>query len=290
MKNKILSAFTIILAVLYPLSFLLEKKSNQIKTYETAFLNPKNINSVQKIKISDTECDLYLLNKNGIWSGNVSSSDKEMIFSAEQQTVKNFIKNLSSIKKLYLSSSNSKILNDSNWNFKISYTLQNGIETEILIGKTDISKSKRFIKLPSEKKIYKTDANFEPFLTTDANFWVCPNLFTAPDGNEITEEKIQRITFVHQGKKTVLIPGTENFSEKAEKLLSLRHGKLSDDVFSRIMSDTIEIETEDNKFTRIKIQPKDEDFLVQYEIDGKFYTAEISLWTYNKIIEIFSRP
>lgn len=290
MKNKILIAFTIILAVLYPLSFLLEKKSNQIKTYETAFLNPKNINSVQKIKISDTECDLYLFNKNGIWSGNFFSSGKEINFSAEQQTVKNFIKNLSSIKKLYLSSSNSKILNDSNWNFKISYTLQNGIETEILIGKTDISKSKRFIKLPSEKKIYKTDANFEPFLTTDANFWVCPNLFTAPDGNEITEEKIQRITFVHQGKKTVLLPGTENFSEKAEKLLSLRHGKLSDDVFSRIMSDTIEIETEDNKFTRIKIQPKDEDFLVQYEIDGKFYTAEISLWTYNKIIEIFSRP
>lgn len=290
MKNKILIAFTIILAVLFPFSFLLERKSNQIKTYETAFLNPKNINSVQNIKLSDTERELSLLNKNGIWSGKFSSSDKEMIFYAEQQTVKNFIKNLSSIKKLYLSSSNSKLLNDSNWNFKISYILQNGIETEILIGKTDISKSKRFIKLPSKMEIYKTDANFEPFLSTDANFWVCPNLLPSADKNEITEEKIQRITFVHKGKKTVLLPGTEKFSEQAEKLLSLRHGKLSDEVFSKIMSDTIEIETEDNKVTRIKIQPKDEDFLVQYELDGKFYTAEISLWTYNKIIEIFNQP
>ena len=49
MKDKILIFFTIFLIFLFPLSFLIEKKQNFIKTYETSFLNPENDKEIEKI-------------------------------------------------------------------------------------------------------------------------------------------------------------------------------------------------------------------------------------------------
>ena len=40
MKDKILVCAAVVLALIFPLSFLAEKKTNSLKTYETAFLNP----------------------------------------------------------------------------------------------------------------------------------------------------------------------------------------------------------------------------------------------------------
>ena len=49
MKDKILIFLTIFFVILFPLSFLLEKKQNSIETFETAFLNPKNEIEIKKI-------------------------------------------------------------------------------------------------------------------------------------------------------------------------------------------------------------------------------------------------
>ncbi len=292
MKNKILLFLAVILIVLFPLSFFIEKKANGIKTYETAFLNPKNTESILKISIFDKESKIELSLQNDIWSGTFLENDssEKTVFLAEQQTVKNFIKNLSSVRKLYVSSENQKILNNSNWIFKVSYELKDGKITEILFGKNDISKTKRFLKLPEKKEIYKTEANFESFLTTNPDFWIYPDFVPLVNGKKLEVQNIQKLSFVHNRKRTTLIPSTEDFSKKAETLLSLRHGKLSSSAFSKIQSDTLEIEADENKTIYIKIQPKDEskeDFLVQYEFNENYYVTEISAWTYNRILEIF---
>lgn len=289
MKNKILFIVAIILIALFPLSFFIEKSANGIKTYETAFLNPKNSESVLKIKILDKVNEIELSYENKIWSGTLQKNNfsEKTVFLAGQQTVNNFIKSLSQVRRLYVSSESQKILNDSNWIFKISYELKNGKTTEILFGKNDISKTERFLKLPENKTIYKTEADFEPFLTTSADFWVYPEFVPLVNGKKIEAKNIQRLSFVHNRKRTTLIPGSEDFSSKAETLLSLRHGKISESAFSSADFDTIEIEADENKIISIKIQPYGEDFLVQYDLESMDYTVEISSWTYNRILEIF---
>ena len=284
MKDKILVCAAVILALIFPLSFLAEKKTNSLKTYETAFLNPKNENQIQKIEIESAGSNILLENRNGFFTG--SNPDKTYVFPAEQKTVKNFISALKKVRKISKIEDSGAILNDKSYSFKISYMLKDGSSTSILIGKTDITETKRFIIIPGNSGVFKTESDFEPFLTTSADFWVCPEIVW--NFSEKTEaEEIQKISWKKNGKNAVLIPSAKDFLKNADLILSLRHGKLAPVHDFDENSDFLEIEFTSGEFS-VRIVPAAEDYILVYKNSGMNYAAEISGWTYGRITEIFS--
>lgn len=284
MKDKILVCAAVILALIFPLSFLAEKKTNSLKTYETAFLNPKNENQIQKIEIESAGSNILLENRNGFFTG--SNPDKTYVFPAEQKTVKNFISALKKVRKISKIEDSGAILNDKSYSFKISYMLKDGSSTSILIGKTDITETKRFIIIPGNSGVFKTESDFEPFLTTSADFWVCPEIVW--NFSEKTEaEEIQKISWKKNGKNAVLIPSAKDFLKNADLILSLRHGKLAPVHDFDENSDFLEIEFTSGEFS-VRIVPAAEDYILVYKNSGMNYAAEISGWTYGRISEIFS--
>ena len=285
MKDNILIFLTIFLAIIFPLSFFIEKRQNSVETYETAFLNPKNENEIEKITLESFDSTVILENKDGFFTG--VNSEKTYIFPADQKSVKNLISVLKKVRKITKSESSGEKLNEKNCDFRISYTLKSGKATEILFGKTDITETKRFVKIPGKNEIFKTESDFEPFLTTSADFWVCPEIVWNPNSAENLADEIQKISLVQDGKRKTLIPSAKDFSKKAETLLSLRHGKLCPAVETSENSDFLEVEFEDNIFS-VKIIPATESFVLVYGKSGSNYAAEISEWTLNRLNEIFS--
>lgn len=285
MKDKILFFSAILLAMLFPLSFLLEKKQNSIETYETAFLNPKNENEIEKITLQKIDSTLVLENNNGFFTG--GNTEKTYVFPADQKSVKNLVSALKKIRKISKSESSGENLNQKNFDFRISYTLKNGITTEILFGKTDITETKRFVKIPGKNEIFKIESDFEPFLTTSADFWVCPEIVWKPGHEIIHADEIQKISLIENGRRKTLVPSSKDFLKKAETLLSLRHGKLCPEIEFTENPVILEVEFEKNIFS-VKIVPSAEDFVLVYKNESSNYAAEISGWTFSRLKEIFT--
>lgn len=285
MKDKILFFSAIFFALLFPLSFLLEKKINSIETYETAFLNPKNENEIETITLQKNDSTLILENKNGFFTG--GNEEKTYVFPADQKSVKNLVSAMKKIRKITKVESSGENLDKKNCDFRISYTLKNGGETEILFGKTDITETKRFVKIPGKNDIFKIESDFEPFLTTSADFWVCPEIIWNSGREMLRADEIQKISLVENGKRKTLIPSSKDFLKKAETILSLRHGKLCPEIEVPENPALFEVEFEKTIFS-VEIVPSTEDFVIVYKNAGANYAAEISGWTYSRLKEIFT--
>ena len=285
MKDKVLIFFTIFLVFLFPLSFLIEKKQNFIKTYETSFLNPENDKEIEKIIVETPETSLILKNEGGFFTGN--SNEKNCAFPADQKIVENFIQILKKIRKITKAESSGTILNEKNYEFKISYQLKNGKTTSILVGKTDITETKRFVKIPSSSGTFKTEADFSPFLTTSADFWVCPEIVWNFGNSKVSSEQIQKISLIKNGKRKTLIPSSKDFIKKAETVISLRHGKICPKPEISENQEFLEVEFSDSRLL-LKIIPFKEDYILTYKNKHCDFSAEISGWTYGRLMEVFS--
>lgn len=285
MKDKILIFLTIFFVILFPLSFLLEKKQNSIETFETAFLNPKNEIEIKKIILASPDSTLEFENKNDFYFG--GNIEKTYVFPADQKSVKNLVSDLKKIRKLSKAESSGTILNEKNYDFKILYELNDGKTTEILFGKSDITETKRFVKIPAKNEVFKTESDLEPFFTTNADFWVCPEIVWNSKSEKKSAEDIQKICLLQNGKRKTLLPSAKDFYKNAETLLSLRHGKLCPKIELPENAETLEVEFDDNIFS-VKIAPKGEDFVLVYETKDSDYAAEISGWTYNRLKETFA--
>ncbi|UKI52614.1 MAG: hypothetical protein L6V86_05405 [Treponema sp.] len=172
-------------------------------------------------------------------------------------------------------------------NSKISYQLKNGKTTSILVGKTDITETKRFVKIPSSSGTFKTEADFSPFLTTSADFWVCPEIVWNFGNSKISSEQIQKISLIKNGKRKTLIPSSKDFIKKAETVISLRHGKICPKPEISENQEFLEVEFSDSRLL-LKIIPFNEDYILTYKNKHCDFSAEISGWTYGRLMEVFS--
>lgn len=289
MKQKLLIFFTAILIVLFPLSFIIEKKQNSFSSVKTAFLNPKNEREIDSIILQDQYSSLVLKNKSDNENVFFVGGNNEMtyVFPVEQNTVKNFISSLKKIRNLYKVDSTGNILNKENFSFKITYILKNGMETELLFGKNDITGTKRFLKLKAKNEVFKTDSDFDAFLTTNSNFWVLPEIIYLSNKEKINAEEIQKITLKTKERTKNILPSSKDFLEKADSLLSLRHGKLVplyDFTENKAeKAECIEIEFDEDAFFCVEIFKNNDDYVLLYKNKNLNYACEISAWTYEKL-------
>lgn len=285
MKDKILIFLTIFFALLFPLSFLLEKKQNSVESFETAFLNPKNKTEIKKIILTNSDSTLELENKNGFYFG--GNTEKTYVFPADQKSVKNLVSALTKIRKLSKAESSGSILNEKNYDFKIIYELNGGSTTKILFGKSDITETKRFVKIPGKNEVFRTESDLEQFFTTSADFWGYPEIVWNPKSEKKSAEDIQKISLLQNGKRKTFLPSANDFYKNAETILSLRHGKLCPKTEIPENTEIFEVEFDDYIFS-VKIIPSGEDFVLVYKNEYSDYVAEISSWTYSRLKEAFS--
>lgn len=285
MSEKRLMLVALFFIILFPVSILTEKRANYTETRKTAFINPSQQNNINCFEISAADKKMsFSKNKN-----NWTFSDGINIFPCDNKTADNFLKVLSKIRKLE-KISRKNLLDDNNFSYKISYYL-NDEKTEFLTGKKDLTLTRRQVQIPGMRGVFITENDFDSFLTSDENFWINRKLLKLDIISEKTE--LNKISLLKKSKRNTLInDSSSGFEQKAQKLLSLNHGKISRNNFDKNKSFVeLSVETSEGLSASIKIQKNagDEDYTVLYETEAYNYEAELSAWTYEKIRELFSR-
>lgn len=280
--EKYLWFLAAVLLLLFPLSFVIQNRKSSLKTTKTALLNPKYENEIKEIDIRQDEIEIRLFYNNGIWTCHWDS----FIFPADQNSVSRLIGTLKKIRKLEEISRQNDFFQDSQAT-EFSYCLENGTTSSFFAGKTDLSETKISLKTGKKDKIYYTENDISQFKNLSPSFWIEPELI--PLHTDYSLDIISKISFVENGIRRNLIPGSENFDEKLKTLLSLRHGKIETSDISKEYARLELLTSEDKKILLIFSELDDQTYLVTCRNSDFNYSVSISSWTYGKLKELFNQ-
>ncbi len=314
-ENKILIVITILLAILYTLSFVKNAASDKRDKVKTALVNPKYKESIDSIRLQDSSSCIELKKENGFWIVHLtpqenSLSEKSYLqisLPLSQEKINNLLEELIRIRNMYkisdkINKNNSLGLTNGT-EFHITYKYQDlntGTEAfrELIFGNQDFSLSSRYMMTGENTQVYEIDNSMDLYLTTSIQSWAEPYIISRTTAN--TDIQSLSIIFTDEKKKKS-IKKIREIDDNVKKLLDLRHGGLpsSDEVIKidNTEADTeIEIENGDKSKIILKITQSDEQegtFIVKTlyfrpDEQSAFYTSysKISSWTYNKIKEI----
>ncbi len=322
-SNKILLLITIILTLLYVLSFTkscsLADKREKVKT---ALVNQKYRETINSIILQDSTASIELSNKEGFWTlQNLSASASDfysgdfnysvkLSIPADSQRVKSFLDELIKVRNLYKISdkinknSSLGLTNGTEFHIKYSYKSPDSDQEafrELIFGNQDFSLSSRYMMSGENTQVYEIDSSLDIFLTSSLQSWAEPYIISR-NAASLTYTDLQSLSvsfFDEKGHKSLKkIQMTE---DSARKLLDLRHGGCPSqeevsDTESEENQMEIEIEIGDKSHISLAIKAlksQESTYLVQtsyFKPDSKsaFYSSssKISGWTYNKIKEI----
>lgn len=287
-SNKLLYISIVILTFLYILSFS-KSCSNKDKRVElkSSLVNPKYAEEINIIELNDSSSTLILTKqKENFWILNKNISD--ISYPADSKRIKNLIKNLTNIRKMYKISDdfikdNSFGLQNSS-TFSLKYHFPSGIH-ELTFGNQDFSLDSRYLMTDKNTVIYEIADDISNFLSTAEQSWAEPYLISQEILGKILPEDIQSAT-LQEGKQIFRITDTA-------KLLELRHGGIPekiDYVEPPAAVITLELGNKSTIYLEIYSQSKENEYTVKttYKSSSgqQFFYSKISGWTYNKIREI----
>jgi len=316
-KNlPVLWILVVLLTITYGLSFLKSNEKENRKAQKTALLNPKNVDKVKTIQLSNgqsetgnsgTGNDNIFINFNenkNIWEISLSQENTNLIIPADSAKVADFLKELSKIINLYEvseinSDNNSFGLKESP--FSLSYYLSDNSPTEIFFGNHDFSGNFRYLTTDG-KKVYEINSDIDKYLSTTVQSWSNPLIFSEDILCKKNWKDVQKITikfFDSNSQKIntrILEQKNQNeksgveFSEYVSKIFDLRHSGFANLEKTESLM-TMEIDYGDLSVSNIEIfstttenqyilQLNHKDNSSKNEYD---YEMKISEWTYNKI-------
>ncbi len=313
-KNLIfLYALVLILALLYLLSFV--KKTDKRKAVNTALINSKYQDSINKLQLSNAQGLLEITKKDGIWF----AGD----FPADSERVNNFLKNLTKIRTLYKlqelksnKASQSESLNeiygfDEANKFVLRYFYNESDFMDLIFGKNDFSQTSRYLMTSKSTAIFEVDNLLEPYLTLSRQIWCEPYMISHIIPGKIDSDMIMKIKINYDNNEIIKDSQSENWKTNCSKLLDLRHGGFqelnkngntetsTDSTFEKNQAEMIlSLELGNKNSIKITISPDDNssENIGQYQVQAQYYlnasnqiftcNSQISLWTYNKIKEI----
>ncbi len=316
-KNKILLIITIILAILYALSFVKNATSDKRDKVKTALVNQKYKENITSILLQDLSGCIEISKDEGFWilqtpvqeNTIMSEADQNLSISlpASQEKINNLLDELIKVRNLYKISdkinknSSLGLTNGTEFHLRYSYKdTDNAADTfrELIFGNQDFSLSSRYFMTGENTQVYEIDNSLDLYLSTSIQSWTEPYIIS----KTVIKSDIQSLTFISNedyGKKTAKKISGKNAG--TEKLLELRHGGLpsADELIkiaNKAAESEIEIENGDKSRIILKIT-KSEDGEANYIVNVKYYKpdaksafytsyAKISSWTYNKIKEI----
>jgi len=266
-------------------------------------MNKKYQNIIDEIIIT-AQGKTLILKKNNLkyWEG----KDNNIVFPVDSDLVKRFIQLLIKTRNLYTvsySSKKEKLFNvDEQSAILIQYKINGILSTKIYFGKKSIDQSRQYFRTDRTISIYEISDDLDPYLTNEIEYWCDPYLIPQNIYGKTELDDIQRIAVItKEGNIKTYLSGSELFNETAERLLELRHGKIIQ--LQTCIKEELKlmIERGDGKQITLCFTLKTADtVLVTYSfksttiqmgtITGKYtYCTEISVWTYNQIINLLSK-
>ena len=300
-NSKILIGLTVILTVLYVLSFTRACTSKDSREkIKSSLVNQKYKDSINCLELADASGSLTIKKEGSFWTVSAADTDTDAGSSnslpAAPERIENLLENLINIRNLY------KISDKINQNS--AFGLTNGTEFhlryytddafhELTFGNQDFSLSSRYMMTEKSTQVYEIDNSLDTYLTTSIQSWAEPYIISQTVFGKITSQDIQRTTVENQNHLSSI--------SDLQKLLDLRHGGSPDqeEIFSLLQNHqipeiTITLELGNKKEIELRIYPTkiENEFIVitEYKTQkGKspaFTSAsKISSWTYNKIKE-----
>ncbi len=294
-KNTILSILCAFFAALYFVHPLIQiVKNRNTAPVKSAIINPAEKNDIVQIALTAADGSKITISKNGnLWMGQIEGLDA--VFPCTQPLAASFIEELTAIKKTYrISRGEGNVFTDGTADFLISWTIVSGITKSVYLGGRDFSGTMRFIKAENGA-VSKIESGFDAYLDTSARFWCDPYIIPRiRTDSRAPSESIQRLSLITDGKRIALIPGTDDFTPRTERILSLRHGGLSNFTPSPNENPALRIEAEFSNGESISVpvyRADDGNYLLDYDLLGGalHYSAAISERTYHNLRTAFSQ-
>ncbi|MBO4759115.1 MAG: DUF4340 domain-containing protein, partial [Spirochaetaceae bacterium] len=225
------------------------------------------------------------------WLGRATIDNQEVVFPLNNVKISEFLKALSSIRKVYHISDNVSLYKDYNLDsnaFAIeARDSSKAILLELFLGNLNYSASKIAFRTGKSTAIYETESDLAPYRHTEPESWADMQLLPAEhaafDETEVMAYSIVPIPKVQE------IRILKEFESFCHKLLTAR-GSVIQPGFannqSTIFSRMVLIETPQKIIRLFFIKNESEEtYSVQTEINGKLsaYSLEISSWTFNNI-------
>ena len=269
---------------LFVLSLFPDAKKRGAKSENTVIINPDEKERLTELSLSVGKETVRFFKTGQLWAGEAGTA----VFPCKAETLNRFIDRLTKTRKLYRFSSRTADFSDYTNGGQdaclISWSFGDCGKTHSLyIGKSDFSKAVRFVSADG-KAVKKLAVDFADYLNASARFWCDPyiipkNLFS----KNITADDIFSISTETAGKKTILRAGMQNFTARAERLLSLRHGGIidmsaPDDTLSAIR---LSVRFTDGAAVSFSIKAvSSAEYLITYHLPEPFcYTVSVSRWT-----------
>lgn len=289
-KNTMLYSASVILIILYFLSFTKTCLTGGEKIYKTSFIEKQNAELLQSIIFTSEDHKLSLeKNTNGLWVGKVENS----VFPAEQKNVINFIQEYKKARNMYtVLDSNGTNLSyfglSKNNELVITCRMSDNMYKIMHFGNQNYIKTRRYVRFEDLTGVFETENDFDIYLNVNENFWSDPYLVPQNIDGKISADDIQMIS----AGKNILYAGSSDFAVKTKKLISLRHGTL---YYGEIIPDqkllSIKIEKGNGFEITADIYPYNDDYAVFYHfrntISGEKYDYNykvlISSWTFETI-------
>ena len=283
------------LVILYGLSFV--PRSSRERAMRSAFVNEKHTAALDEIEIENAGEKTSLYKKNGTWYG----SSGGVVFPAENAKVSELIQYLTKIRKLYTILDSNNTISDKNRPF-VSILLKNNLNmsTKVNFYGQNFDQTRRFIRIGESDGPYAAETDCDAFLRADAGFWLDP--YIVPQNTEerrIRAADIQSLRIAAKGVLKTLKAGEHGFSEKASKLIALRHGGLAADTegFYDTGAFSLTVETGRGfRFTATAENGKAGAAALRFDsfqntVTGTYYEyryrVSVSAWTLEKIVELF---
>lgn len=287
---------SILLLILYLLSFLSDMKKNKQKPVKTALVNKKYETTLSDFNFQTDNSNLFFKKIDDVWF--INQSDDENFLPADSKKVQNFIQELIKVVNLYKISDNFDKSNPFFFDSKDTFTI-NYDKFSIFFGNYDYSQSFRYVATNSSSTIYQIESKLDKYLTTSLLAWSEPYIISR-QFIEVTPEIIQSVTIQSAEGKTAKVKSTkEGFKDSIFSLMELRNGGLPSNLYTLEYTKNapqmiLDFECGDTSEIKLEIfnTSSDSEFLVKCEYFNSITKRKnvvyekISLWTYNKIKEI----
>ena len=304
--------------LLYLISLVFSpERANSQKSIESAILNQKYKNDIQKILLKKNDendatkeieitkhGDFYLL----------SESESNINCLADSKIIASLLENAVKIRKFYKisqkSSDSALFLTDEKSAFSIAfYADSDNAVSQVFFGAEDSLKNRIYLRSKNSNAVYECENDFHQYLTIEKKYWAEGKIF-AESGSpvQIDFEKLNQNGIPSEILK--IDDKSEDFQKKSEYLLSLRHGNITDEVplgFQKVT--VLKLQDGNGRIVKIEFFQSAENTgegdsnsyyyiksVIPSPIDAQstafaFYSEnavyEISAWTYGKIRDLF---
>lgn len=306
--KKILLIYLLVflLVLSYILSFTVfdSEHKNKAQSQQIVFISQTDISQIDGFIIQNQD-DVILLNRqNDMWlmCNALETSNK---IPADVNTLQNLFLTLAATHNVTKAGNKEQLISyglDDSQCSSITIIKNGQVYHTLLFGNLDFSQSHVYFTDEELNSVYLIDDAFQSYLNTSTQTWSDPYIISEQLRNSVFQTgEIQSASIYDYSTRQGAAHTTEaeNWSEISSKLLELRHGGFAPDAYelTKTESPLVLISLETGAMAQIQLEiynlaQNDNEYIIKTSFKSEliekefYYFTAVSLWTYNKIMEI----